>query len=527
VEQVGTARMDDATEHTSGFDEEVRPTREARRRGAAILMQVGWCVIVAFSLVINFAAVPARHRQLVTPASEAEGIMGRRTAGELQALADAGISADTYFWIMEGMASAWVLVCLAFSAVIFWKRRDRAIAFVASTYLVVCSTAASINSPALAAEHPVLQPMVDAHYGLGFSLVALLVLLLPNGRFHPKFARWVALFFLTYQGARVFLPAAPGASQLWQPYLAFVPELAVFTFGVGVQAYRYRTYYTPIERQQTKWMVAAFAVHVIVWTALTLPNLALAQYMAEPLMNVAAEVGLYVAYMGTFLLVPVALGFAVFRHRLWDIDILINRSLIYGLLSVMGAFVITFLGLQWLCTLVIGKSLAPVVLAVSTAVAGALFQPARRRLHRFVDRRVYGIGLDLHKRKERRKIVDPQDEEAVRERLLRHYDDVRMVGRGGMAEVYRGIDPRLSSTVAIKLLRGFDEPVTGGTTQRFEREADIVRTLRHPNIVSIHDYGQSDEGLMYIVMEYIAGHDLRQHLQREGYLTLAAAGPVL
>ena len=526
--------MDDATEHTvtehtSGFDEEVRPTREAQRRGSAILMQVGWCVIVAFSLILNFVSVPARHRQLVQPATDAEALMGRRTAEELRALADAGISADTYFWIMEGMASAWVLVCLAFSAVIFWKRRDRAIAFVASTYLVVCSTAASINSPALAAEHPAAQPLVDAHYGLGFSLVALLVLLLPNGRFHPKFARWVALAFVTYQGARVFLPAAPGASQLWQPYLGFVPELAVFTFAVGVQAYRYRTYYTPIERQQTKWMVAAFAIHVTVWAALVVPNLVLAHYLAQPLMNVAMEVGLYVTYMATFLAVPVALGFAVFRHRLWDIDIIINRSLIYGLLtlSVLGAFVLTFLGLHWLFTLALGKSVAPVVLAVSTAVAGALFQPTRRRLQRFVDRRIYGIGLDIHRKRGRPKTPDPRDDSAIRARLLRHYDDVRMVGRGGMAEVYRGIDPRIDAPVAIKLLRGMDEPVTGGTTQRFEREANIVRTLRHPNIVPIYDFGQSNEGLKYIVMEYIEGPDLRQHLQREGYLNLADAGPIL
>ncbi len=519
------------TELTSGFAEEVRPTRESRRKTGALVMQVGWCVIVAFSWVLTVVSIPARRRQIVNPADEADGVMGRRTAEELQALADAGISSEVYFWVMEGMASAWALVCLAFAVVIFWKRRDRAIAFVASTYLVVCSTAATINSPALAAEHPALRPLVDAHYGLGFSLVALLVLLLPNGRFHPRFARWIAVFFVTYEGARVLLPASSETGELWQSYLGFVPEMLVFAFAVGVQAYRYRTYYTPIERQQTKWMVAAFAVHVTVWAVLVLPNLVLAHYMAAPLMNVAVEVGLYVTYMATFLAVPVALGFAVFRHRLWDIDILINRSLIYGLLtlSVLGAFALTFLGLHWLFTLALGKSVAPVVLAVSTAVAGALFQPTRRRLRRFVDRRIYGIGLDLYRKRKRDRDAapDPRDDSAVRARLLRHYDDVRMVGRGGMAEVYRGTDPRIDAPVAIKLLRGMEEPVTGGTTQRFEREADIVRSLRHPNIVPIYDFGQSDDGVMYIVMEFIEGHDLRQHLQREGRLSLVDAGPIL
>ncbi len=521
--------MGTVTEQTSGFGEEIRSTHATPSGVRSWFLAACWCVVVAYSLVLNALSIPSRYRQIVMPCTRpADAILGRRSVDEAQALADVGISPELYFWLLEGLASAWVVICLAFSVVIFWKRRDRVVAFLASTYLVVGSTAACINSPALAMEIPATRPLVDLHFGLGFALVVLLVLLLPNGRFEPRLTRWIALFFVTYQAARIVLPAVPGAGQLWPPYLAFVPEMAVMAFGVGVQGYRYRVHYSPIERQQTKWVVTAFAIHLGVWIALLIPNLVLASVVSSPLLNVAVEVVLYLAYMVTFLAVPVALMFAVLRHRLWDIDLIINRSLIYGLLSlsVLAVFVICFLGLHGVFTLALDRSLSPVVLAASTAVAGALFQPARRRLQRFVDRRFYGIGLDLHRRRRRPERVTGE-RRAIRARVLRRYEDVAMVGRGGMAEVFRGRDPRSDAVVAIKLLRGDERGEGEGARQQFEREAAILRDLRHPNIVPVHEVGTTEDGVHYIVMQYIEGRDLRQHLLRRERMSLGDALPIL
>jgi len=105
------------------------------------------------------------------------------------------------------------------------------------------------------------------------------------------------------------------------------------------------------------------------------------------------------------------------------------------------------------------------------------------------------------------------------------YEVIASVGRGGMAEVYKGHHLRLGRTVAIKILPAHlaAEP---DFRARFEREAQAVAALKHPNIVQVFDFGDS-EGIYYMVMEYIAGQNLAQHLAEAGPLPLAQALPLL
>ena len=84
------------------------------------------------------------------------------------------------------------------------------------------------------------------------------------------------------------------------------------------------------------------------------------------------------------------------------------------------------------------------------------------------------------------------------------------IGAGGMAEVYRGIDPVLNRTVAIKvLLPQFARDAS--FVERFRREAQAAARLNHPNIVGVFDTG-SDDGTQFIVMEFIEGRTLADFL---------------
>jgi serine/threonine protein kinase len=105
------------------------------------------------------------------------------------------------------------------------------------------------------------------------------------------------------------------------------------------------------------------------------------------------------------------------------------------------------------------------------------------------------------------------------------YRDLELIGRGGMAEVYRAEHPRLRRTVAIKLLPPL-RAAAAEHRQRFLREARIVSELDHPNIVRVLEYGE-EGGMHYIVMEYLGGRDLSRHLQHAGRLSLAQALPIL
>jgi hypothetical protein len=93
----------------------------------------------------------------------------------------------------------------------------------------------------------------------------------------------------------------------------------------------------------------------------------------------------------------------------------------------------------------------------------------------------------------------------------------RLLGRGGMGAVYEATDLRLGRGVAVKIMTGdlFGDP---SAQRRFRREARTSARLAHPNVVSVHDYGQLAAGGAYLVMELVRGRTLRDELRREGRL---------
>ncbi|MCB1085746.1 MAG: serine/threonine protein kinase [Verrucomicrobiae bacterium] len=102
--------------------------------------------------------------------------------------------------------------------------------------------------------------------------------------------------------------------------------------------------------------------------------------------------------------------------------------------------------------------------------------------------------------------------------LLPAYDVEAMLGRGGMGAVYRAVQRSLKRTVAIKVL-----PPTADDelkfAERFRHEAETLARLNHPGIVHIHDFGETTNGLLYLVMEFVDGTDVHQLIQANGRLS--------
>src|SRR5437867_3833072 len=99
------------------------------------------------------------------------------------------------------------------------------------------------------------------------------------------------------------------------------------------------------------------------------------------------------------------------------------------------------------------------------------------------------------------------------------YEILAPLGAGGMVEVYRARDTRLSREVAVKILpakmSAKPDAMGADRLQRFLREARAASQLNHPNVVAIHDIAESD-GVPFIVMEYVAGKTLAQALPQTG-----------
>ena len=101
------------------------------------------------------------------------------------------------------------------------------------------------------------------------------------------------------------------------------------------------------------------------------------------------------------------------------------------------------------------------------------------------------------------------------------YEIIKSIGEGGMANVYLAYDTILDRRVAVKVLRG-DLSNDEKFVRRFQREASSAANLSHPNIVEMYDVGE-DNGIYYIIMEYIEGKTLKQLIKKRGGVTLSEA----
>ena len=108
-------------------------------------------------------------------------------------------------------------------------------------------------------------------------------------------------------------------------------------------------------------------------------------------------------------------------------------------------------------------------------------------------------------------------QQVVEARQLGQYRLGRLIGSGGMGDVYLAEHQLLKRPCAVKLIRP-GEVLTASTIKRFEREVRINATLSHPNIVEIFDYGRTEEGVYYYVMEYLPGLSLAELVKRHGPL---------
>jgi hypothetical protein len=232
---------------------------------------------------------------------------------------------------------------------------------------------------------------------LSFLLLFLVFSLFPTGRFVPRWIGWLAVLF-----AAVWIGALIVSSHHLLPALfsqLFFP-LVVYGFLAGfvvAQLYRYHAISTRLERQQTKWIVFGVTVAVLSTFAYTLgsdlfPSFfatgSLADLIRSPLMT------------GLPILIPLSFGFAILRYRLWEIDAIINRTLVYGTLTALLALLYfgLVIGLESLVHLITGRvSQSSLIIVASTLAIAALFQPLRRQIQWVIDRRFYRRKYDAVK----------------------------------------------------------------------------------------------------------------------------------
>jgi hypothetical protein len=299
--------------------------------------------------------------------------------------------------VLVAVTSVWFAVSLA----LFWRKSsDRAI-LLFSLLLVLTGGVFFPPIPVALARVGVwwvpifvVEALAGVTLSFGYTL--------PDGRFIPGFTRWLALGWIIVSLVPIpILGVVDHLSNWWLSLPYTLVRIAFYCSLALALLYRYRRRSTPVQRQQIKWVV--FAATIVVG-AVSLENLGLHVLpSAFPALAVSPQLQQLVRVLALYLLsalIPLSIGIALLRYRLWDIDILINRTLVYGSLTALLALLYfgLVIGLQSLVRLFTGQvSQSPVVIVASTLALFALFQPLRRRLQKIIDRRFYRIKYDAAK----------------------------------------------------------------------------------------------------------------------------------
>src|SRR5215211_2377651 len=188
------------------------------------------------------------------------------------------------------------------------------------------------------------------------------------------------------------------------------------------QIYRYRHVSTPTERQQTKWVLFGILLWCLLIVMLGVPysiELNLPPGSPLPWWALVSSTGWWL----TLAIVPLSLTIAVLRYRLYDIDVVINRTLVYGALT--AALALIYFGgvatIQAIFHALTSQEQQPqLAIVVSTLVIAALFNPLRRRIQSFIDRRFYRRKYDAAKTLEAfsAKLRDETDLDALNAELV-------------------------------------------------------------------------------------------------------------
>jgi hypothetical protein len=373
-----------------------------RLRGPWLLLaRTVWLVVALVAVVIFVVGAWLRFVELqqvcTAPASECVR-QSLPTPENVRQLHSLGLSLDFWALYNTAMSVTFASVWWVVGAVIFARRSEDRMALLVSLFLVTFTIAFWPDIPdALAREYPVFRVPVWILMVLGDVLAMLFFYLFPSGRFVPRWTLWLAILWPVQRILNLFIDELPEPT-LWLQLLFAVPFLGFLISFVFAQVYRYRRVSNPVERQQTKWVVFGVATALVGIAAVLAPY-----FFLEPTSSETATISAFSLFQGAvgdafMLLIPLSIGIAVLRSRLFDIDVLINRTLVYGSLTVTLALV--YVGsvalLQGALRALTGGESQLAVVASTLAIA-ALFGPLRRRIQDLIDRRFYRRKYDTTK----------------------------------------------------------------------------------------------------------------------------------
>lgn len=327
------------------------------------------------------------------------------TPETLEGLARIGLTARAPALYLMSFELLLFSVCMISAIVMVWRRpRDRVVYLVAFVMLsigVIYTTPLFESGMALGALALVI--------AICEATQMLFLFVLPDGRFVPRRSWLLAIPLLIARWliwGQVLLPkyfSVPRTGEsfgaLRQPLVYFVIFLVFIVGGIAAQVHRYRKLSTAAQRQQIKWVLIGLIGMLLIVIPQALVVNVFGLLDAPGLQLLAVRVAGRTVRQIAFCLVPLSLMLSMMRYRLWDVDVLINRTLVYS--AIIGTLALAYIGLivvlQAVLRAAIGVHSSVPGLVASTLAVALMFEPARQRVQRLVDRRFYRGKFDAER----------------------------------------------------------------------------------------------------------------------------------
>lgn len=357
------------------------------------MLQAIWLATAGLSVAVMVVSTPFRLQELSTYCA-GECADNQLQPSDAVDLARWGLPLPVYALFTVAMYLGLTVVCWAVAGLLIGRRANDATTVLASLTLVAQGVSVGLSGTTLpgAWEYALVVILL-----VWFSALIYLLYLFPDGQFVPRwtrwaFAPWVSLFLGGV--AYVFITLASLPDWFWLVLTAMI--FTTFVLGGVAQIYRYRRVSTRVQRQQTKWVVAGFSVYIGIELLYLFFDNVLRPLLGLPRGGLGQELLYTLGDVGSQLLIPLSIGGAVLRYRLWDIDVVIRRTLVYSTLTALlaAAYFASVAVLQNAAAVVTGERRSALVTVLSTLLIAALFAPVRQTVQRFIDRRFFRQRYD-------------------------------------------------------------------------------------------------------------------------------------
>lgn len=355
------------------------------------LARAAWIIMSAIALIaVIVSTVISSREQLPTCTTPNASCAPWTLSQEDIALAQqSGLAHDFMLFALAVSSLLPKVFFFVFGSLIFWRKSDDWVALMLSLMLTLFVTEGVQNLG-------VFMPLVNALYVIATAAFCLLPFIFPSGRFVPRWTRWIVppLFIITVAVQSVTFLGIPVDDSVYGLLLmsTFAPWFLLAGYAV---IYRYARISNAMERQQTKWVMTGILGTFAVFFPVTIISI-----VFPPSQPSLGRLAFYFfvnlpIYTLSYLLLAGGIGFAILRYRLYDIDIIIRRTLVYGALTAALASVYfgSVLLLQQIFRALTGEA-SELGIIVSTLAIAALFNPLHRRVQNAIDQRFFRKKYD-------------------------------------------------------------------------------------------------------------------------------------